>query len=52
MSAPRDVAVIVGSLRKGSFTRRMTLALPQVAPDTIRLDLAHDDLPRLRTIAA
>lgn len=37
MPATRDVAVLVGSLRKASFTRRAGLALKSVAPETLSL---------------
>ena len=32
MPSPHDVAVLVGSLRKGSFTRQMAVALTRLAP--------------------
>ena len=32
MSTPRDVAVLVGSLRKDSFNRKLALALAAMAP--------------------
>src|SRR5262245_1822785 len=47
MPAVRDVAVLVGSLRKESFTRKMALALAELAPRTLRLEIVairHLDL--------
>jgi chromate reductase len=42
----RDVAVIVGSLRKESFTRKMAKALIEVAPATLALEIVEiGDLP-------
>lgn len=35
--AARDIAVIVGSLRRGSYTRRCALALAQLAPTDLKL---------------
>jgi chromate reductase, NAD(P)H dehydrogenase (quinone) len=35
----RDVAVVVGSLRKGSFTRKVALALAALAPPSLRLEI-------------
>lgn len=49
MADRRDVAVFVGSLRKGSYNRMMAHALAAVAPPELRLeiveirDLAHYD---------
>lgn len=40
-SAPRDVAVVVGSLRKGSFSRMMAHALAAAAPASLRLEIAE-----------
>lgn len=37
----RDVAVIVGSLRKESFTRKVALALVQLAPPTLKLQIVE-----------
>jgi len=46
MSAPHDVAVLVGSLRKESFNRKMADALRQLAPDALRLEVVEiRDLP-------
>ncbi|MGO4812508.1 NADPH-dependent FMN reductase [Cupriavidus sp. 2MCAB6] len=39
MSTPRDVAVLVGSLRKDSFTRKLALALAAMAPAGIKLEI-------------
>jgi chromate reductase len=40
------VAVIVGSLRKASFNRKMALALKALAPETLKLDIVEiGDLP-------
>jgi len=42
----RKVAVLVGSLRKASYNRRMALALGELAPETLKLDLVPiGDLP-------
>jgi chromate reductase len=46
MDQQRDVAVIVGSLRKGSINRRMAHALASVAPARLRLEIVEiRDLP-------
>ncbi len=46
MSTPRDVAVIVGSLRKESFTRKVALALAEIAPPSLKLSTVEiRDLP-------
>jgi chromate reductase, NAD(P)H dehydrogenase (quinone) len=37
----RKVAVVVGSLRKGSFNRKMALALEKLAPDGLKLDIVE-----------
>ncbi len=37
----RDVAVIVGSLRKGSFTRKVALALAELAPPSLKLEIVE-----------
>ena len=37
----RKVAVVVGSLRKGSFNRKMALALEKLAPATLKLDIVE-----------
>ncbi len=41
MSTPRRVAVIVGSLRQGSFNRKMALALKAMAPPTMALEIVE-----------
>lgn len=38
MPTPRDVAVIVGSLRKESFARKIARALAEVAPPSLKLE--------------
>jgi chromate reductase len=46
MANPRDVAVVVGSLRKGSFTRKAAQALIELAPATLSLEIVGiGDLP-------
>ncbi len=43
---PRDIAVIVGSLRKGSFNRLTALALAELAPESLELEIVEiGDLP-------
>jgi chromate reductase len=39
MDKIRDVAVIVGSLRKGSLNRQVANALAELAPATLKLDI-------------
>ncbi len=41
MSDKMDVAVVVGSLRKGSFNRMAARALAELAPDSIRLEVVE-----------
>lgn len=41
MANPKDVAVLVGSLRKGSFTRRLALALAKIAPAALKLEIVE-----------
>lgn len=41
MAKQRDVAVIVGSLRKASLNRKMAAALAAVAPDTLKLEIVE-----------
>ena len=41
MSTPRDVAVIVGSLRKESFTRKVALAIGELAPSSLKLSIVE-----------
>jgi chromate reductase len=46
MAETRDVAVLVGSLRKGSFTRKVAEALGELAPETLKLGFVEiGDLP-------
>ncbi len=46
MATQRDVAVVVGSLRKGSFNRMMARALTALAPAPLRLEIVEiRDLP-------
>ena len=46
MNAGRDVAVIVGSLRKESLNRKMAVALRAMAPPSLRLEIVEiADLP-------
>ena len=40
-NAPRDVAVVVGSLRKGSFSRMMAHALAAAAPPSLHLEIVE-----------
>ena len=41
MSTPRDVAVIVGSLRKDSFNRKMAKAMSAMAPAALKLEIVE-----------
>ena len=41
MANVRDVAVLVGSLRRDSFTRKIALALKGLAPSTLDLDIVE-----------
>ena len=46
MSQPRTVAVLVGSLRKESFTRKTVNALTKLAPEGLKLQIIEiGDLP-------
>ncbi len=46
MPAPRDVAVLVGSLRKESYSRKIARALAALAPPSLRLEeVGIRDLP-------
>jgi chromate reductase len=40
-SQPKNVAVIVGSLRQGSFSRKVALALASLAPPSLRLEIVE-----------
>jgi chromate reductase len=39
MATPHNIVVIVGSLRKESFTHKVANALAKLAPDTLKLDV-------------
>ncbi|HET8633820.1 MAG TPA: NAD(P)H-dependent oxidoreductase, partial [Gemmatimonadales bacterium] len=39
--SPRDVAVIVGSLRKGSYTRQIAKILISLAPPTLKPEIVE-----------
>ena len=41
MDSVRDVAVLVGSLRKESFNRKMALALAEAAPSSLKLEIVE-----------
>lgn len=41
MTTPRDVAVIVGSLRKEAFSRKMANALRELAPASLALEIVE-----------
>ena len=41
MSAPRDIVVIVGSLRKESLNRKTARALIEIAPPALKLEIAE-----------
>lgn len=46
MNTPRDVATLIGSLRKESFTRKIAGALRDVGPASLKLDFVEvGDLP-------
>jgi chromate reductase, NAD(P)H dehydrogenase (quinone) len=45
MTTPFDVAVLVGSLRKGSITRKVARALMAAAPATLKCRLVGLDMP-------
>jgi chromate reductase len=46
MSTPRIVAVLVGSLRKDSYNRKLALALRKLAPESLKLEIVEiGDLP-------
>ncbi len=46
MTAPKNVAVFVGSLRTGSYSRRLALALAKIAPPALTLEIVEiGDLP-------
>src|SRR4051812_21909685 len=41
MSGPRDVAVLVGSLRRESFSRKIARAIAEVAPASLKLEIVE-----------
>jgi chromate reductase len=41
MSTTRDIAVIVGSLRKASFNRKMANAMIELAPQSLKLEIVE-----------
>jgi len=41
MPQTRNVAVIVGSLRKASYNRKMALALAAIAPESLKLEIVE-----------
>jgi chromate reductase, NAD(P)H dehydrogenase (quinone) len=41
MATTRNVAVLVGSLRKQSFTRKVALALAELSPKTLQFDIVE-----------
>ena len=41
MSTPRDIAVVVGSLRKESFNRKMALAIAGLAPPSLKFEIVE-----------
>jgi chromate reductase, NAD(P)H dehydrogenase (quinone) len=41
VSEPRDVVVLVGSLRKESFTRKVALAIAALAPPTLKFEIVE-----------
>jgi chromate reductase len=46
MSAPKNVAIIVGSLRKDSLNRKLANALISMAPDSLKMQIVEiGDLP-------
>ena len=46
MASVKNVAVLVGSLRKGSLNRKLALALVAMAPPTLALKIVEiGDLP-------
>jgi chromate reductase len=41
MATPKDIAVLVGSLRRDSFNRKMARALAEVAPPDLKLEIVE-----------
>jgi len=52
MATPNSVVVLVGSLRKESFTLKIANALTRLAPDTLKLNLVtlHDTMDKFATL--
>ena len=46
MTQPRNIAVLVGSLRRESFSRKIAVALADLAPESLKLQIVEiGDLP-------
>ena len=41
MSTPKDIAVLVGSLRKDSFNRKIAHVLSELAPPMLKLEIVE-----------
>ena len=41
MGQPKNVAIVVGSLRKAAFTRKLAQALPALAPASLKLSIVE-----------
>ena len=41
MSTPRDIVVLVGSLRKASFNRKIAKVLIAIAPPALKLEIVE-----------
>src|SRR4029450_11770957 len=41
MATPRNIAVLVGSLRKESFNRKMARTLVEIAPPSLKLEIVE-----------
>jgi len=41
MATPKDIAVLVGSLRRDSFNRKMARALAELAPPALKLEIVE-----------
>jgi chromate reductase, NAD(P)H dehydrogenase (quinone) len=41
MPVPHDVVVLVGSLRRGSYNRKLANALPSLAPESMHLEIVE-----------
>jgi chromate reductase len=46
MANPRNVAVLVGSLRKDSINRKVATALRELAPASLKLEIIEIGRPR------